>query len=165
METWLLALAYGIHLVATVVSLGALLSAFDLTRILFLPQQPVPSWIRRYRAFLRLTWMAVALLWATGMFQMTKHPLYQGTLNFSTPWAKGLLFKHILVLAWIVGLAYLQWVRLPAWERWALRLQAGQPAPEGDQEALRRSLIRSLRWQQVLVLAVLVVTAWLRAQR
>lgn len=159
---WFLALAYAIHLLSTVMWLGLVLSLFDLERTL--PQDPrsPQAWLRGYRMYMRVAWMAGALLWATGMFQMSQHPLYEGTLNFSTPWAKGLLLKHLLVLFWAGYLLYLHLVRLPQWERIGLRIQTGTSMDlwHQTQQALRRSF----RVQQILALLILAITAWLRAQ-
>ncbi len=159
---WSLALAYAVHLLSTVMWLGSVLSLFDLERTLPQDAQSPQSWLRGYRMYMRVAWMAGALLWATGMFQMSQHPLYEGTLNFSTPWAKGLLFKHLLVLSWAAYLLYLQLVRLPQWERIGLEMQRGGSPALWEQT--RRALRRSFRVQQILALLILAVTAWLRAQ-
>lgn len=159
---WTLALAYAVHLLSTVMWLGSVLSLFDLERTLARDPQSPQDWLRGYRTYLRLAWMAGALLWATGMFQMSQHPLYEGTLNFSTPWAKGLLLKHILVLLWGGYLLYLQMVQIPRWERIALLVQSsGNMRPWN---ATHKALRRSFRIQQILALLILAITAWLRAQ-
>lgn len=159
---WALALAYAVHLLTTVMWLGLILSLFDLERTLPRDSDTPTSWLRGYRTYMRVSWMALALLWATGMFQMTQHPLYQGTLNFSNPWAQGLLLKHLVVLAWMGYLAYLHLAQLPRWERAALRAQRQQE--RGIWEQAHRSLRRSFRVQQGLALLILVITGWLRAQ-
>ncbi len=160
--TWTLTLAYAVHILSTVMWLGAVLSLFDIDRTL--PQKPdtPEAWLRGYRVYLRLAWMALAFLWATGMFQMSRHPLYTGMLDFSTAWAKALLFKHLLVLVWMAFLGYQQLVQMPRWERWSLAFRAGKT--EHPWEKVRREIRRGLRVQQILALFVLVVTAWLRAQ-
>ncbi len=160
---WALALAYAVHLLTTVMWLGLVLSLFDLERTLPRQVDAPQSWLRGYRTYLRVAWMALALLWATGMFQMTQHPLYQGTLNFGTPWAKGLLLKHLVVLGWMGYLAYVHLAQMPRWERAALRAQ--QMAEPAAWEQAQHALRRSFRVQQVLALLVLVITAWLRAQQ
>ena len=159
---WPLALAYAVHLLSTVMWLGLVLSLFDLERTLPQDPQSPQAWLRGYRLYMRVAWMAGALLWATGMFQMSQHPLYEGTFNFSTPWAKGLLLKHLLVLSWAAYLLYLHLVRLPQWERIGLQVQAGAPMDLWHQT--RKALRRSFRVQQILALLILAVTAWLRAQ-
>lgn len=162
---WTLALAYAVHLLSTVMWLGVVLSMFDLERVLFVPGDAADVWLRKLRFYLRLAWMAVALLWASGMFQMSHHPLYAGFLQFTNAWARALLVKHLLVFVWMVVLAYLQWVRLPTWERQVLRAQAKTSEPdEALLRTLRREIMRPFRLQQGLALVILAVTAWLRAQ-
>ncbi len=160
--TWALALAYAVHILSTVMWLGAVLSLFDMDRTLPRTPNDPAAWLRGYRTYVRLAWMAAAFLWATGMFQMSKHPLYTGLLDFATPWAKALLLKHVLVLVWMAFLAFQYLVQLPRWERWELAFRAGKAGRPW--ESLRAEIRRGFRVQQVLALLVLVVTAWLRAQ-
>ena len=129
---WGLSLAYAIHLVATVVWIGSLtaltwvilpaamrnLDEMTLARLLLSIQQRLDP----------LAWFCLLLLLATGMFQMSANPNYQGLLAIQNTWAQAILVKHILFIGMILVNALLTWGILPALRRNLLLLAAGKEA-------------------------------------
>lgn len=155
-----LALAYALHLAATVVWLGGLVALGGLV-LPMLRRQPDAAaaarlWLRLERRFDPWAWFGLALLLGTGMFQMSASPNYRGFLIIAGPWAWALLLKHggyALLALWSL---YRTWGVLPALERALWR----QGLPD---EVFWH---RAQGWYAValvLALAVLVLTAVARA--
>ena len=157
-----LAIAYWLHMLATVFWIGGLAALV----LLVLPaaQRSLDN-----EAFAKLLagiqrrleplgWFCLALLAATGMFQMSESPHYQGFLAIQTTWAAAILVKHILFAVMVLLSAYLTWGLLPALRRSTLRLAQGVPGAERLQ---RRNLLL-LRLNLALALVILALTALAR---
>lgn len=161
---WTLSLIYWIHMLATVVWLGAL-SSLTLLLIPYAQAKLEPA-VRL--AFLEsvqrrldpLGWLCLALLTGTGMFQMSAHPQYGGLLAIDNQWAVALLLKHIAIGGMVAVNAALSLGVLPALRRAALRLSKGVEAPEI--ERLQRREIWLLRLNLLLGGLVLAFTALAR---
>src|SRR5512138_3916352 len=74
-----------------------------------------------------VAWFSVSLLVATGLFQMSVNPHYNGFLSTSGQWALALLSKHILVAALITVSAVHTWDVLPAMRRALMRKDRANP--------------------------------------
>jgi uncharacterized membrane protein len=108
-----------------------------------------------------LGWMSLAVLLATGLFQVSASPNYEGLLNISNRWAVSILIKHILFFGMIGVSAYLTWGVLPALRRNALLQAKGVEIKDADKLQKREVLL--LRINLVLGVLILGLTALARA--
>lgn len=162
---WALSLAYWLHMVATVVWIGGLVALV----ILVLPAARQIMDTGNYALFLEqvqrrldpLGWMSLAVLLATGLFQLSASPNYEGLFNITNRWAVSILIKHILFFGMIGVSAYLTWGVLPALRRNALLLAKGVETKDGDELRKREALL--LRINLVLGILILGLTALARA--
>ncbi|MEK6256822.1 MAG: CopD family protein [Chloroflexota bacterium] len=161
---WALLISFWLHMLATVIWLGALSSL----AIIVLPLAKKQLSSDAFSDLLRnvnkkldpLGWLSLGILTATGLVQMSANPSYEGLFAFNNNWALALLVKHILFLGMIAVSAYLTWTVNPAIERAAI-LRAKNPGkqPTGDHD---NRLIALLRLNLVLAAFVLVLTALAR---
>jgi uncharacterized membrane protein len=162
---WALSIAYWIHMLATVTWIGGLaaLAIFVLPAAhKSLDESVFPAFLADLRRRLDpLAWLSLVLLIATGLFQMSANPNYEGFLSINNRWAAAILVKHLVFIAMTGISAYLTWGILPAMQRAALRLAHGQPAPES--QALQRREVLLMRVNLALGLIVLGLTAIARA--
>lgn len=165
--TWVLTLAYWLHMLATVVWIGGL-SALAL---LVIPAARKSLNAEAYQAFLGplqqrlqwLGWLSLLALTATGMFQMSASPNYEGMLAINNSWAVAILVKHIAIGGMVLVSAYLTWGLAPEMRRLALRMAHNASGTEIETARLRRKE-QMLFWINVgLSIAVLGLTAWARA--
>lgn len=112
------------------------------------------------RRFDPISWGCLLLLVATGLFQMSANPNYQGFLAINNRWAAAILIKHLLFGVMIVANAVLTWGVLPGLKRVALKRQKGLDAPEDA--SLRRRELLLLRLNFVLGVLILGMTALAR---
>lgn len=163
MSPSLLAVSLFLHLVATVVWLGGL---FLLTLLVWpetrrnLADNP-----QRYRLlnglrqrFQPLTWLSIAVLLVTGLFQMTADPHYEGMLQFNNPWSRAILLKHVAMAGMVICGIILQWRVLPALRRAGWLLDRGR-SDAAEWQRLRRQELRLARMSVALGLLVLLFTA------
>jgi uncharacterized membrane protein len=164
--TWGLTLAYWLHMLATVVWVGCLVTL----SVLVLPSaEKVLS--ESYYVALRsrviqrldvLAWFSLVVLFGTGMFQMSAHPNYEGFLSIQSTWAAAILIKHLVISGMVGVSAYLTWGVLPGLRRLALLQAAGKKAPEQESRRLNKSSSRLLAANLALALLVLALTALAR---
>ena len=162
-----LALAYWLHIVATVTWVGGLITL----SVLVIPAarrtlQPgdYAALLDRLQAGLqRIGWLSLAVLVATGMFQMSAHPAYGGFLAISNAWSVAILIKHILIGLMVLMGAYLTWGIMPSLRRMALLRAAGHNLDAAKDLALRKRESLVLTINIVLSLVVLLLTAIARA--
>lgn len=160
MPTWALALAYWVHLIATVVWVGglALMVLLIWPAALKRPQPETARWlVDLQRRFNPLAWLSLAALMVTGMMQMSADSNYHGLLTIDTAWAGAMLLKHVAVLGMVGFGVWLQWGLQPELARLVLKIERGQPAPE--LENLRRRELNLLRLNLVCAILVLMFTA------
>ena len=162
-NTWVLALAYWLHLIATVLWIGGL-TALGLLVIPAARRTLQPPEYSRLLAEIQkrldpLGWFCLALLAGTGMFQLSANPNYQGFLQIESTWGVAILVKHMLFFGMAALSAYLTWGLLPALRRAALR-QAKDPAEAAHLEQRSTQL---LRLNLILSLLILALTALARA--
>lgn len=163
---WVLSIAYWLHMLATVAWLGGL-SAMVL---LVLPAMQRSLTAESTSAFLnqlqnrlnRLGWISLTILAATGMFQMSSHPQYQGFLAIENNWATAIFIKHVVISLMVLISAYLTWGLLPALNRLALKRAAGKPVDEGLANRLEKQEKRLLWISLGLAAVILALTAWAR---
>lgn len=162
---WALSLAFWLHMLATVAWIGGLVAVV----ILVLPAAKKTLEPGTYANFLEqlqrrldpLGWLSLAVLLATGLFQMSANPNYEGLLSISNRWAASMLVKHILFIGMIGVSAYLTWGVLPALRRIAMRQAKGLDAQEAVQLQKRETLLLCINL--VLGISILGLTALARA--
>ncbi len=162
-NNWVLALAYWLHLIATVLWIGGL-TALGLLVIPAARRTLQPPEYSRLLAEIQkrldpLGWFCLAVLAGTGMFQLSANPNYQGFLQVESTWGIAILVKHMLFFGMTALSAYLTWDLLPALRRAALR-QAKDPA---EAVRLEQRNTQLLRLNLILSLLILALTALARA--
>jgi uncharacterized membrane protein len=108
-----------------------------------------------------LGWLSLVLLLATGLFQLSANPNYEGFLSISNRWAVSILIKHILFAVMIAISAYMTWWLLPSLRRIALLREKGLDTQQT--ENLENREVWMLRVNLILGLLILGLTAIARA--
>ena len=169
--SWALALVYWLHLLAAVTWAGGIASI----SLLVLPAMKRSVKAEDQLAFLNgmhtrlepFAWFCLAVLIATGLFQMSVNPHYNGFLDISTQWSLAILAKYVLVAAMVVVTAIQTWEVLPAVRRTLTRREKiGEGAGAEIEEQLRvlqRREEKLLRLNFLLAILILGVTAIARA--
>lgn len=167
MPFWVLSLAYWLHMLATVIWIGGMfvLSVLIMPyvkknlnpalRLVFLTEVQ--------HKFQPVGWLSLVILVATGMFQMSEHPLYEGFLSIHNTWAAALFVKHILVIVLVVFMAVMTWVTLPALKRLVMAQNMGKTIDASERIKLERTETRINRINIVLSVLVLLFTALARS--
>lgn len=164
---WGLSIAYWLHMLATVIWIGGLaaLGLFVLPAARRALDEPA------YAAFLSalqtrfdpLSWFSLTLLAATGMFQMSANPNYNGFLAVDTAWAYAILVKHLLFFGMTGLSAYLTWGLLPQLRRLALRRAKTGDLPAAEAARLERQQLRLMQLNLALGIVILALTAIARS--
>ena len=162
--SWALALTFWLHLLATGAWIGSLV-AFSL---LVLPAaartlKPVDqlAFIEAIQKRLEpIAWFSLSILVATGLFQMSVNPHYDGFLSTSSQWSLAILTKHILVVILIAVSATHTWEVLPAIRRTLMRKNK---ASQEELTTLQRRETFLLRTSLALAIFILLATAFARA--
>lgn len=162
-----LALAYWLHILATVTWIGGLMAL----AVLVIPAarrtlQPIDyaALLGRVQSNLqRVGWLSLAVLVGTGLFQMSAHPAYEGFLAISNTWAVAILIKHLVIGLMVLAGGYLTWVVMPALQRIALQRAAGGTVNAAMDAELRKRESLVLTLNLVLSIVVLLLTAIARA--
>jgi uncharacterized membrane protein len=157
---WVLTLSYWIHLLATVIWLGGLVSMTVVTwpavrkRILDTDQ-----WLTLQKRFTPWANASLVLLWVTGLIQMTADTNYDGFLAVDSLWAQAILIKHLAVIGMMVFGIYIQWRIQPALARLSM-LETKQPQMAAvERQRLTQQEVRLLRLNVFCAAAVLFFTA------
>ena len=164
--TWALALVFWLHLLATVTWLGGLAAI----ALLVLPAAKRVLKPADQLAFIEgiqkrlepLAWFCLATLIATGLFQLSVNPHYNGFLSTTGQWSLAILTKHMLVVVMIVVSAFQTWEVLPAIRRGLMRMEKGQVSEE-EVERLQKQETLLLRLNIGLSILILAATAFARA--
>ena len=162
--SWVMAIIYWLHMLATVTWIGSL-AAINLLvlpasqRTLKLVDQL--SFISALQKRLEpLAWFSIGLLIATGLFQMSANPHYDGFLNTSTQWSLAILVKHSLGVIMVVVSAIQTWEVIPAIHRTLMK----KDIADADELAkLQRRELILLRVNLILSALILCATAFARA--
>lgn len=155
---WALTVMYWLHMLAAVTWVGSL----AVISILVLPaaRRTLPpleqmAMVAAIQGKVEgVAWFSMGLLAATGMFQLSSNPHYDGFLATSNQWSLAMLTKHVLTLIMIVVSAVQTWDLMPSIRRILMRRE------KADREELirlqRREMI--LAWTN-LTLGILVFGA------
>lgn len=165
MPVWALALAFWLHMAATVVWIGGLFYQ----AVLLAPAiegHLSPELGRRLlqalrRRFTPLAWLSLAVLVGTGLMQMAGNPNYEGFLSIQNLWARAILTKHVAILGMVIIAVYQTWFIQPQIERALLR-RAMQPERGDEAAPLLSRQVRLHRWNFILGILVLALTALAR---
>jgi uncharacterized membrane protein len=160
-----LSLVYWLHMLATVLWIGALASMALVTLPAVRQLDDPAVYVRLLAAMQKrlepLGWLCLLTLLATGMFQMSANPNYAGFLAISNRWAAAILAKHLVFLAMTGVSAIITWGVLPALNRAALQQVHGLPAPEAARLPQRHAQLARLNL--ALGVLALLLTALARA--
>ena len=162
--SWVMAIFFWLHMLATVTWIGSL-AAINLlvlpasTRTLKLADQL--SFIAALQKRLEpLAWFSMGLLVVTGLFQMSANPHYDGFLSTSTQWSLAILIKHALAAVMAVVSAIQTWEVLPAIHRTLMKKENAKP---DELAKLQRRETILLRVNLLLSALILGATAFARA--
>ena len=162
-----LAIAYWLHMLATVVWIGGLAALavifLPAARRLLAPADYSNLLAKIQRRLQMVGWFSLAVLVVTGLFQMSSHPAYQGFLTIDSMWAVAILIKHLVIGLMVLISAYLTWGILPAMQRMALIRASGRQVDESATRRLELRESRILTGNLVLSIVVLLLTALARA--
>jgi len=159
-----LALSLFVHLLATVVWIGGLMTTLLLVwpaARRTLDQNPaIYRFLSRIRMrFFPLSTLSLMALIVTGLFQMSASPYYEGFMTFNNVWSRVMLAKHLTIVAMVICGLTLQWGVIPSLERLSLLLERDK----GDAAAWARLRQREimLTWvSAILAVGVLAFSAW-----
>jgi len=162
-----LAIAYWLHMLATVIWIGGLASL----AVIVLPAARRSLDAAAYSSLLarmqvrlqQMGWFCLALLGVTGMFQMSSHPAYGGFLSISNNWAIAIFAKHAVIGLMVLVSAYVTWGILPVMQRLALVRAAGRDVPHDQVLKLEQREVMMLRLNLALSAIVLLLTALARS--
>ena len=165
---FILTASYVLHLIATVVWIGGLVTLALIVQPIaarLLPDQAAMAQLLELiqRRFQPLANISLITLILTGMVQMAASKFYIGFLRFDNVWSQAILLKHLTVIIMIGLAATMTFSIQPALRRNAL-LAANDLADEAEQARLRRQQIRLNRLNVLFSLLVLIFTAIARAQ-
>ena len=168
MPDWALTLVYWLHMLATVIWIGGLtalaLLVLPAARQSLDPNAYAELLGQMQRRLDPIGWACLATLIATGLFQMSANPNYEGLLAISNRWAVAILLKHLVFLIMIGLSAYSTWAVLPALRRAALRKAATQANSDARVDSqLQQREVNLMRLNLVLGMIVLALTAAARA--
>jgi uncharacterized membrane protein len=161
---WALALIFWLHMLATVAWIGSIISI----SILFLPAAQkvlkpadqlalIDAMQKRLEP---IAWFSLMLLIATGLFQLSANPHYDGFLSTSGQWSISILVKHILVGIMVVVSAVQTWEVLPSIRRTLLKKNKASPE---ELKNLQQRETRLLQANFILSILILAATAFARA--
>jgi len=162
-----LALAYWLHIIATVVWIGGIMSL----SLLVIPAARRTLDANAYAALFtrlqaglqRIGWLSLAVLIATGMFQMSAHPSYDGLLALTNSWAVAIFAKHILVGLMVAVSAYITWGLMPSLSRMNFQMAAGLNVDDEKKAGFLRREKTALNLNLILSILVLLLTAIARS--
>jgi uncharacterized membrane protein len=167
MPVWVLTIAYWFHLMATVVWVGGMIVnawvIIPLTQKYLNLQQKAEFLTSYQKWFQTISWLSLFILGATGMFQMSEHPQYDGFLAVENPWSVAIFIKHVFILVLAGCMLVMNFFILPALKRIALKQQLGRTVDSREIQKYAE-LEKRLTWANIgLVILVLILTAWARS--
>ena len=156
-----MALIYWLHFLATVTWIGSLVSI----SLLVLPaanRTLEPADRLRFISAVQkrlepIAWFSMGLLLATGLFQMSANPHYNGFLSLSTQWSMAILLKHSLAVVVVVVSAVHTWEVLPALRRTLMKKDKATPEEVARLEKREVLLLRTSLFFAVLILVATAV--------
>ena len=164
--TWAIALVFWLHMLAAVTWLGGLaviaLLVLPAAKRVLKPADQLAFIEGVQRRLEPVAWFCLATLIATGLFQLSVNPHYDGFLSTSGQWSLAILTKHSLVILMIVASAIQTWEVLPAIRRGLIRIEKGK-MDEAKVQRLQKRETLLLRLNIVLSILILAATAIARA--
>lgn len=165
-SSWALSLAYWLHMLATVTWIGALATL----AVVVLPAASRTLDEAAYAGLLEivqkrldpLAWLSLVVLLATGMFQMSASPFYEGFLAVEGRWSAAIFVKHLVFIGMTGISAYLTWGLLPRLRRLAFARARGKDTAAEARDLQRREA-RLIWLNLILGIIVLALTAVARA--
>jgi uncharacterized membrane protein len=162
--TWALGLIFWLHMLATVIWIGSIVSI----SLLFLPAtkktlKPVDQLALidvMQKRLEPVAWFSMGLLLMTGLFQLSANPHYDGFLSTSGQWSIAILVKHILAVIMAAVSAVQTWEVFPAIRRTLIRKEK---AKVEELAALRKRETRLIQISVILSALILAATAFARA--
>jgi uncharacterized membrane protein len=162
--SWVLALIFWIHMLATVTWIGSLVA----TNLLFLPASratlSLPDQLKLIASLQKrlepIAWFCMGLLVVTGLFQLSLNPHYDGFLSISTQWSLAILVKHSFAVIMAVVSAVQTWEVLPAIHRTLMKKDKAKPE---ELERLNKREQLLLKINLILSALILAATAFARA--
>lgn len=126
LEIIALTVAFWLHMAATIVWIGGL---FYQAVVVNPALERLPAERGRLaeamrRRFQPLAWLSLAVLFGTGLLQMSGNPNYVGLFAFSNPWSRAILSKHIAIGVMLFVAIYQTWVLNPRLSRLAMKQEA-----------------------------------------
>ena len=164
----ILTISYLLHIVATVVWIGGLVTMALIIQPLALKLLPDQAELAHllaaiHKRFQPLANLSLIVLVLTGMVQLVANKNYKGLLAVNNAWAQAILLKHLTVAVMIGVAAYMTFSIEPALRRNALLAANG--IEDGAAAArLRAQQARLTRINLICSLIVLIFTAIARAQ-
>jgi uncharacterized membrane protein len=160
-----LAIAYFIHLVATIVWIGGLflmvIVVWPAARRAINAQDQSGALLKFMetlrRRFTPLANLSLIALLVTGLIQMSIDPHYKGVLVIDDDWSRALFIKHIGFIGMMIVGGVMQFAVMPALDRASLLARKGRDAP--DLERLQRRERQLTALNLALGLVVLLFTA------
>jgi uncharacterized membrane protein len=158
--TWVLAIIYWLHMLATVAWVGSLTAI----NFLLLPaskrtlklvdQLSIISAVQKRLE--PIAWFSISLLAVTGLIQMSTSPHYDGFLSLSTQWSMAILAKHSLGVIMIIVSAIQTWEVIPAIQRIMMKKEN---ADAEELVKLQKRELLLLRTNLILSILILGATA------
>jgi uncharacterized membrane protein len=163
---WALAIAYWLHMAATIVWIGGLFFQAAILAPAIARSLPIPSraalLLAIRRRFEPLAWLSLAVLAFTGMTQMAANPHYVGFLQIHDSWSAAILTKHLLIVIMVATAAVQTWVVQPHLDRVVI-LDARGAAPGDELKQLLHRQSRLSALNLALGMIVLALTAVARS--
>jgi uncharacterized membrane protein len=161
--TWVLALVYWLHMLATVAWIGSLAAI----NLLVLPASQRTLKLADQLGFISalqkrlepLAWFSMSLLLVTGLVQMSTSPHYDGFLALSTQWSMAILIKHSLGVIMVVVSAIQTWEVIPSIHRILMKKES---ASMEELARLQKREVILLRTNLILSALILGATALAR---
>lgn len=158
--SWILAISYLIHLLATVIWLGGI-ALITLLAWPALQRGTLASnqWWSMQRKFVLWANVSMVLLLVTGFYQMTVDSNYSGFLSIDSQWAVAILLKHIAYTGMIAITVYLQAILYPAMSRAAILAEQKPELGAAERAKIQNREILLLRLNLIFAVIVLFFTA------
>jgi len=157
---WILVVSYWVHLLATVIWIGGLVSIL-LVAWPAMRQGTLASnqWFALQRRFSHWSNASLVLLLITGFVQMTSDPNYNGFLALDSLWAGALFVKHLAFLGMVLIGIYVQGYLYPAIARARLLAEIQPRLGSRDLQPLAQREVLLLRINFFCAVAILFCTA------
>ncbi|MDO8755127.1 MAG: CopD family protein [Anaerolineales bacterium] len=160
-STWILAVTFWLHMLATVTWVGSLAAI----NILVLPASHRTLKLADQLSFIAalqkrlepLAWFCMGLLLVTGLIQLSTSPHYDGFLSLSTQWSFAILIKHGLAAIMVVVSAIQTWEVLPAIQRTLMKKDQADEEELGSLQRKETILLRINLLLSALILAAAAV--------